>query len=73
MPNILTNRERHRRCQQPNHGPWDEWGDVGDVRRCEHGRIQEAYEVRGVVPPYWMDLSPFWTPIRYWRARRALS
>lgn len=73
MPNIMTKRqEHHEYCHYPAH-ELNEWGRVGDVRRCEHGVIQIGYEVRGTIPPYWRDLHWFWNPVRYRRAKRALS
>ena len=70
--NIRTSRGDHRRyCTRPRFEV-HEWGRPGDVRRCEHGRVMLGYEVPGTVPPYWMDLSPIFTPIRYRRAIRAL-
>lgn len=71
---ILTPAQEHARyCGSPAHDVAD-WGRPGDVRRCPmHGRAQVGYEVPGVVPPYWRDLSPLWTPLAWRRARRALA
>jgi hypothetical protein len=72
-PNIRTSRGNHRRyCTQPRL-KIEEWGQPGDVRRCEHGRIMLGFEVPGTIPPYWRDLSPIWTPILYRRALNALT
>lgn len=48
---------------------------LGDVRRCEHGRIWTATQERtwGLLNcDIWGPLSRFWSPIRYARAIRAL-
>lgn len=73
MANIMTAGEDHRRyCTGPRFEV-AEWGRPGDVRRCEHGKIMLGYEVLGVVPPYWRDLSPIFNPILHRRARKALT
>lgn len=74
MSNILSTHQQHERyCTQARFTSPHTWGRVGDVRRCEHGRIMMAYDVPGVVPPYWRTLHPIWTPVLHWRARRALA
>lgn len=47
------------------------WGEPGDVRRCEHGRIW-GFASTGTFIDLWEPVSVFWTPIRYLRAARAL-
>jgi hypothetical protein len=77
MPNIhpVTG---HSDCWRLPAGPgW--WGRPGDLRRCEHGRLQIRTEVgpgsRSMGPgtDWWRDLSPIWTPILYRRAMKALK
>lgn len=52
---------------------------LGDVRLCPHGRIQVFSEIgvesslQGPGTHYWRDLSPFWNPIDYRRAKAALG
>lgn len=73
MPSIQTaTEEHHRYCHSPAMDHHD-FARPGDVRRCEHGTIQEGYEQLGLVPVCWSDLSPILTPIRYRRAVRALD
>lgn len=68
--NILTPRQIHDRyCRLSTNNWWK--SRTGDVRRCEHGRLQMAYDVLGLAAPHWRDLSPVFTPILWWRARRA--
>lgn len=68
-PNILTRMQEHRLyCQNPPELAWS-----GDVRRCEHGRIQMAHAVPGFGSAQWFDLSPLAHPLNYRRARRVLS
>lgn len=66
----MSEHEKHNRfCTRPLAK-----GGYGDVRQCEqHGKIMLAYEAHGTVAPYWRTLSPIWTPVLYWRARRALA
>lgn len=51
----------------------------GDVRRCNHGKIQILTQVpitarvQGPGTNYWRDLSPIWDPIKYRRANKALA
>lgn len=61
MPSILTARQEHRLyCQHPPETAW-----TGDVRRCEHGRIQMAHDVPGFGSAQWFDLDPIFNPINY--------
>ena len=52
---------------------------VGDVRRCEHRRIQVCYRIGYnaggcyVFGPLWRTLSRFWTPRLYREAVEALE
>ena len=68
--NIRTERER---CSQEcKHGP--EYPEIGDVRRCEHGRIWHCIGTHNWGHwGSWERLIPvFWSPW-YRRARRALA
>lgn len=66
-------KRAHRQC------PWREpLGEVGDVYRCQHGKLFEqiretarTHPDGGLLEP-WDELGPVYSPIRYWRARRAL-
>lgn len=70
MTSIATDRDVHDRyCTQAD----DASADPGDVRRCPHGRLMVAYTVLGLAACQWWTLSPVWTPVLWWRARRALS
>lgn len=64
-------KRAHRQC------PWREpLGEIGDVYRCQHGKlfeqIRETATTHGVLLEPWDELGPVYSPIRYWRARRAL-
>lgn len=77
IPNILTeSQEHHAWCHEPAERVED-WGHVGDVRRCVHRKVQLAYDGSSryvaVIPPYWRDLSPIFNPVLYRRARRVLD
>lgn len=64
--NILTVRQQCRlRCPARTEGP-----RVGDVRRCEHGRLW-LYRW-GAFINYWSRLRPWLNPLAYRRAVRAL-
>jgi len=72
--NITTSRGAHRQwCNYSGRGDATTWAFPGDVRRCEHGRVQLAYDVPGSIPAYWRDLSPVWNPILRRRAVKALA
>jgi len=72
--NITTGRGMHLRwCNYSGRGDATTWARSGDVRRCEHGRVQLAYDVPGSIPAYWRDLSPVGNPILYRRAANALT
>jgi hypothetical protein len=50
-------------------------GHEGDVRRCEHGRVWE-FEPQVLYTAgidVWRLISPWWEPLRYRRAVRALA
>jgi hypothetical protein len=79
MANILTRQQEHERyCTRLPASSrsycceYHKMGVVGDVRRCDHGYLMLAYEVRGLIPPRWRTLNVIWTPVLYWRAHRAL-
>lgn len=78
MVNIQTAVQDHRRhCDQPgweyrDGNAFPGWARPGDVRRCDHGRIQIAYEVIGCTSASFRDLSPVFNPILWRRARAAL-
>lgn len=73
-PNIRNASDDHRRyCGYPTIGTDRDWGRPGDVLRCEHGHIMLGYEVPGCTSAYWQTLSPVFNPIKYRRARRALT
>lgn len=68
MANILTTAERCARGE----GHAFKWTAVGDVTRCRHGRIFEAF--RGLYGDRcWRQLTWSQYPIRYRRAVRALE
>ena len=47
-----------------------QFGEVGDVRRCEHGKLQVIMTARhGGL--FWYTLSRFYDPILYSRANKA--
>lgn len=53
---------------------------VGNVRRCQHGRVQVCYQVGyrtprmvDVATPLWRTLSRVWTPRLYREAVAALE
>ena len=76
-PNIRSKTPSHTECwRQEWHSPM---GRLGDVRRCVHGRVQvltrisENARVQGPGTHWWRTLSPFWNPITYQRARKALN
>lgn len=84
---IRPKRSSHANC---DHGAiWEDGADgymhqkdvrVGEVRRCQHGRVQVCYQIgyrsRYVVDvstPLWRTLSRFWTPRLYREAVAALE
>lgn len=84
--NILTSRQHCRRdCSRTFHstyggalpgGPFPgTMGTLGDVRRCEHGRLWQFAEIHygGNWIDRWEPLSRFWNPIAWRRASRALT
>lgn len=66
--NINTRYDTHRMfCDR------SEAGDrSGDVRICKHGKIQMNYGILGLSGGIWQDLSPFWHPIKFNRAKKVL-
>ena len=68
MPNILTTAERCARGE----GHAFTWTAVGDVTRCRHGRIFEAFRTYA-GERRWRQLTWSQTPIRYRRAVSALE
>jgi hypothetical protein len=78
-PNIRS-IDRHSECWKLDHsGVMSWWGQPGDVRLCPHGKVQIRTEVgpnsrvAGPGTDWWRDLSPFWNPVLYRRARKALG
>jgi hypothetical protein len=82
--NILTPQEKCRvncsRTFATEHGasmpggPFPgTFGEEGSVRRCEHGRVWQWLSCEFWRIDIWAPLSPFWSPVRYWRAVRALA
>lgn len=71
MSNLQTWRQKHRRyCHQPDH---EYIYNVGDVRICDHGKVQVGIEVLGSGSPYFRDLSPIANPILWQRAKRLIA
>jgi hypothetical protein len=76
-PNIRPSGE-HSECSRI---PYNEIFDsrVGDVRYCYHDKIQVRVQVgpnarvAGPGTDFWETLSPFWNPVRYPKAKKALS
>ena len=68
MPNILTTAERCARGE----GHAFNWTAVGDVTRCKHGRIFEAFQDL-YDRRRWRQLTWSQYPIRYRRAVIALE
>lgn len=68
-----------RGCEAANcaHECWRAGADRGDVRRCEHGkiwtfdRLVEGRFFNTLIR--WRRIHPFWEPITYRRAIRALA
>lgn len=53
-------------------------GTLGDVRRCEHGKVQMLVnpENRSMAGPgtwFWMTLHPFWDLVTFLRAVKAID
>lgn len=74
-PNIMTSREEHRDCFRQSRS---EFGKLGDVRYCKHGKIQVLTEPPrgGMLGPgtwFWYTLSPVWDLGKYRKAKRALG
>lgn len=69
---IRTKAEVHAaNCMTPGWSPDGDSWSPGEVRRCPHGKLQEAIDVPGWGPCCWRDLSPIWTPVRWRRAQHA--
>lgn len=74
MSTLRTWRDDHRDfCRYSRSGTTEMSGSRGDVRRCDHGKVQIAFEVPGLVPPLWRDISRWLDLFRYRRAARALE
>jgi hypothetical protein len=67
-PMISAHRDHSRNCVK-HHKPGSR---VGTISRCEHGKILQATGVNRTHLPNWKTLSPWTTPIAYWRATEIL-
>jgi len=75
VPNITTAKEEHSNCFRRSRS---ESGRLGDVRYCQHGKIQvlvvpEYSGMRGPGTWVWSTLSPVWDYAKYRKARKALG
>lgn len=73
-PNIMTKRQRTKQA----HRAMCKFAEAvnarsGDVRRCQHGRLQMVDHPRAASLRLWYDLDFIDAPILWWRARRALA
>lgn len=80
QPNLRPKNKPHSECWRLDHSEVFSWlGFPGDVRRCQHGRIQIRTEigpnarVAGPGTDWWRTLSRLRNPILYRRAKRALA
>jgi hypothetical protein len=74
-PNIDSVSERCARdCRILSWSVTGYGGDIGNVRRCEHGNIWRCAEYWYRTGwGRWVRLSRFWDPLRYRRAARLLA
>lgn len=79
MPVNIRPVTGHRDCWRQSIGEPNWFGRPGDLRRCEHGRLQvrtqvsEHARIQGPGTDWWRDLHPVWTPILWRRAQKAMK